>query len=83
MLATDVADARGRSLAIAAVMSFSKFSGGYGPKGLSAIYETMFNHHALIFGFPIGGTSEGAFRSAMLDRPARTAASQVKKLRLF
>jgi hypothetical protein len=29
MLATDVADARGRSLAIAAVMSFSKFSAGY------------------------------------------------------
>jgi hypothetical protein len=40
MLATDVAEARGRSLAIAAVMSFSKFSAGYGPKGLSAINET-------------------------------------------
>ena len=36
-LASDVADARGRSHAIAAFMSFSKFSGGYGPKGLLEI----------------------------------------------
>jgi hypothetical protein len=31
MLATDIADARGKSLAIAAVMSFSKFYGGPWP----------------------------------------------------
>jgi hypothetical protein len=54
MLATDVADARGRSLAIAAVMSFSKFSGGYGPKGLSAIYETYVQPPCINIRFPQG-----------------------------
>ena len=44
MLATDVADARARILAIAALMSFSKLHRAL--KGLSAIDETAVNHRA-------------------------------------
>ena len=44
MLATDVEDARARSLAIVALMSFSKLHGAL--KGLSAIDETAVNHRA-------------------------------------
>jgi hypothetical protein len=44
MLATDVADARARILAIAALMSFSKPHGAR--KGLSAIDETAVKHRA-------------------------------------
>ncbi len=50
MLATDVADARARNLAIAALMSFSKFLiyqiSRRALQGLSAIDETASNHRA-------------------------------------
>src|SRR5258708_10822040 len=50
MLATDVEDARARSLAIAALMSFCKFLiyqiSRRAVKGLSAIDETASNHRA-------------------------------------
>ena len=51
MLAIDVADACGKSLAIAAAMSFSKFQGAMCPKGMSEIQQTIFNHHALRLGY--------------------------------
>ncbi len=66
MLAIDVADARGKSLAIAAAMSFSKFQGAMCPKGMSEIQRTMFNYHALIFGFPIGG-NDGCGATSGID----------------
>ena len=37
MLAIDVADVCGKSLAIAAAMSFSKFQGAMCPKGMSEV----------------------------------------------
>ena len=52
MLATDIADTRGKSHAIAALISFSKiFRGLMALKVcLSRNQRTTFNHHALIFG---------------------------------
>jgi len=66
MLAIDVADARGRSLAIAAVMSLSKFFVAGCAQCSVGSQSGQFTYQALIFDFPGWLVSPGACRRRLI-----------------